>query len=200
MAFFDCVSDFVDSRRNPLPDSSDRILLLKPNFTEATKREQLTREILFNYLFFFNSFFSADQKPETITSLSNIKQQLHSPTPPSIEIDRPIVDLSSFVSLDFQYRSLEYTSNEPFYGFLGDVEDPWNIHIGNIQFIPNRNRMMNQLQYISSLYTISHINFSILEIIIINPLINRSIQSHLNKFKFIYLVYTVIKIINIIVH
>lgn len=61
-------------------------------------------------------------------------------------MDRPIVDRSSFVSLDFQYRSIEYTSNEPFYGFLGDVEDPWNIHLGNTQFIPNRDRMMAQLQ------------------------------------------------------
>jgi hypothetical protein len=45
MAFFDCVSDFVDSKRDPLRDSTDRILLLKPNFTEATKREQQTRKI-----------------------------------------------------------------------------------------------------------------------------------------------------------
>jgi len=62
------------------------------------------------------------------------------------EIDRPIVDLSSFVSLDFQYKLIELTSNEPFNGFLGDVEDPWNIRIGNIQFIPKRDRMMAQLQ------------------------------------------------------
>jgi hypothetical protein len=65
---------------------------------------------------------------------------------PTNEIHRSIVDLSSFVSLDFQYKSIEYTSNEPFHGFLGDVEDPWNIHIGNIQFIPKRDRMMTQLQ------------------------------------------------------
>ncbi len=47
MAFFDCVADFVDSQRDRLPDSSDRILLLKPSFTEATKREQQTRKISF---------------------------------------------------------------------------------------------------------------------------------------------------------
>ncbi len=46
MAFFDCVSDFVDSQRDRLPDSTDRILLLKPNFTEAAKREQQTRKFL----------------------------------------------------------------------------------------------------------------------------------------------------------
>jgi hypothetical protein len=62
------------------------------------------------------------------------------------EIDRPIVDLSSFVSLDFHYKRFEYSSNELFDGFLGDVEDPWNIHIGNIQFMPKRDCMMAQLQ------------------------------------------------------
>jgi hypothetical protein len=62
------------------------------------------------------------------------------------EIDSPIVDLSSFVSLDFHYKTMDYTLNEPFDGFLGDVEDPWNIHIGNIQFIPERDQMMAQLQ------------------------------------------------------
>ncbi len=45
MAFFDCVSDFVDSRRDPVRDSTDRILLLKPSFTEATRREQQIRNI-----------------------------------------------------------------------------------------------------------------------------------------------------------
>ncbi|CAF4259292.1 unnamed protein product, partial [Rotaria magnacalcarata] len=39
MAFFDCVSDFVNSERDRLPASTDRIFLLKPKFTEATKRE-----------------------------------------------------------------------------------------------------------------------------------------------------------------
>jgi hypothetical protein len=62
------------------------------------------------------------------------------------EIDRPIIDLSSFVSLDFHYKRIEYTSNQPFNGFLGDIEDPWIIHIGNVQFIPKRDCMMAQLQ------------------------------------------------------
>jgi hypothetical protein len=48
MAFFDCVSDFVDSQRDRLPDSTDRILLLKPSFTEATKREQQTSNFFFS--------------------------------------------------------------------------------------------------------------------------------------------------------
>ena len=43
MAFFDCISDFVDGRRDPLGDSTDRLLLLKPNFVEVAKREQQTR-------------------------------------------------------------------------------------------------------------------------------------------------------------
>jgi hypothetical protein len=45
MAFFDCVSDFVNSERDRNLDSTDRILLLKPNFTEAAKREQQIRNI-----------------------------------------------------------------------------------------------------------------------------------------------------------
>lgn len=83
---------------------------------------------------------------ESTTSVSTLKDNSNSFRLLSNEINRPIVDLSSFVSLDFQYKSLEYTSNEPFHGFLGDVEDPWNIHIGNIQFIPKRVCMMNELQ------------------------------------------------------
>jgi len=92
-------------------------------------------------------------KTESTASLTILKdnQNIMSTNPNPLrlltnEIYRPIIDLSSFVSLDFQYKSIEYTSNEPFDGFLGDVEDPWNIHIGNIQFIPKRDRMMTQLQ------------------------------------------------------
>ncbi|CAF3670874.1 unnamed protein product [Rotaria sordida] len=61
-------------------------------------------------------------------------------------INRPLVDLSSFVSFDFQYEQMKYNSNESFDGFLGDIENPWNIHIGNKQFIPKRDHMMTQLQ------------------------------------------------------
>jgi hypothetical protein len=59
MAFFDCVSDFVDSERDRLPDSTDRILLLKSNFTEAAKREQQTRNIYFYFKIkiFFSFYF-----------------------------------------------------------------------------------------------------------------------------------------------
>jgi len=147
MAFFDCVSDFVDSQRDRLPDSTDRILLLKPSFTEATKREQQTSNFFF-FIIFKQEFhlFLVGQKPEPTTSLSSLRNNQNSFELLTNEIDRPIVDLSSFVSLDFQYKSIEYTSNEPFQGFLGDVEDPWNIHIGNIQFIPKRDRMMAELQ------------------------------------------------------
>lgn len=62
------------------------------------------------------------------------------------EIQRPIVDLSAFVAFDFRFQQLKYESNEPFEGFLGDVENPWNIHIGNIEFIPKRDYMMAELQ------------------------------------------------------
>jgi hypothetical protein len=55
MAFFDCVSDFVDSLRDRVADSTNRILLLKPNFIEATKREQQTRNIQL-FLFYIQIF------------------------------------------------------------------------------------------------------------------------------------------------
>ncbi|UJR30989.1 hypothetical protein I4U23_018500 [Adineta vaga] len=136
MALFDSVSDFVDSQRDRLPNSTDRILLLKPAYVEAVKREQLIPE-----------------KIESNTSPSSLKdyQQTnytdeHSLRPITNTIDQPIVDLSSFVPLDFHYKRIDYTSNELFEGFLGDVEDPWNIHIVNVQFISKRDRMMTQLQ------------------------------------------------------
>jgi hypothetical protein len=132
MAFFDCISDFVDSQRDRLVDSTDRILLLKPNFTEVVKREQQAS--------------SVDQKSESTAIVSNPRDNQTPPRSIIHEIDRPIVDRSSFVPYDFQYKSIEYTSNEPFHGFLGHVEDPWNIHIGNIQFIPKRDQMMVELQ------------------------------------------------------
>jgi hypothetical protein len=153
MAFFDCVSDFVDSQRDRLPDSTDRILLLKPIFTEAAKREQQTRKYL---IFIWNKtiyYLSLVGQIGSTICLSSPKenQNIMSTDQNSLrlltnEIDRPIVDLSSFVSLDFDYKTNEYTSDEPFNGFLGHVEDPWNIYIGNIQFIPKRDRMMAQLQ------------------------------------------------------
>lgn len=40
MVFFDCVSDFVDSRRDGRAESTDRLFSLKSNFIEAAKREQ----------------------------------------------------------------------------------------------------------------------------------------------------------------
>lgn len=85
--------------------------------------------------------------PSTITTtLSNLPDTLNSFRHISNDINRPIIDLSSFVPFNFQYKSLEYTTNEPFYGFLGDVEDPWNLHIGNIQFESKRDCMMQELQ------------------------------------------------------
>jgi len=105
--------------------------LLKANFVDATKRERDQQQTT---PLSQQQTTNSEQKPnEMMTSLSN-------------GIHRPTVDLSSFVSLDFQYRTIECSSNEPFDGFLGDVENPWNIHLGNAQFIPNRNRMMEQLQ------------------------------------------------------
>ena len=62
------------------------------------------------------------------------------------DIDRPLVDRSAFVSLDFRYKRLDYTGTKPFEGFLGDVNDPWSLNIGNRAFIPERERMMNQMQ------------------------------------------------------
>lgn len=61
-------------------------------------------------------------------------------------IDQTLVDLSSFVALDFQFEQLNIGSNRSFHGFLGDVENPWIIHIGNTQFIPKRDNMMAQMQ------------------------------------------------------
>ena len=131
ITFFDCVSDFVDSRRDGRAESTDRLFLLKANFVDATKRERDQQQTT---PLSQQQTTNSEQKPnEMMTSLSN-------------GIHRPTVDLSSFVSLDFQYRTIECSSNEPFDGFLGDVENPWNIHLGNAQFIPNRNRMMEQLQ------------------------------------------------------
>ena len=62
------------------------------------------------------------------------------------DIDQPLVDLSSFVSLDFRYKRQDYMESETFEGFLGDVIDPWNLNIGNRAFIPERERNMNQMQ------------------------------------------------------
>ena len=82
-----------------------------------------------------------------ITSIQNsISTNQNSSRLTTNEIQRPIVDLSAFVSFDFRFKQLNYESNEPFEGFLGDVENPWNIHIGNIQFIPKRDHMMTELQ------------------------------------------------------
>ncbi|CAF3519690.1 unnamed protein product [Rotaria socialis] len=129
MAFFDCVSDFVNSERDRLPASTDRIFFLKPKFTEAIKRElQLAEQM---------------KSPAT---LSNVDDNQNLATYQTNGIPRPLVDRSSFVSLDFQYEQLKYESNEPFIGFLGSVENPWIIHIGNIQFLPKRDHMMIQLQ------------------------------------------------------
>ena len=62
------------------------------------------------------------------------------------ENEHSIVDRSSFVPSDFQYKLVECSFNTPFPGFLGDVQDPWNLHIGNKGFIPKRDRMMAELQ------------------------------------------------------
>ena len=59
---------------------------------------------------------------------------------------QPMVDLSSFVVLDFNYEIIKHESNEAFEGFLSDAKNPWNIYIGNTQFIPKRESMMDQLQ------------------------------------------------------
>ena len=127
MALFDCISDFVDSQRDRIPDSTDRLLLLKSQFIEATRREQQSSLV-------------------PTSSYPSPKDTQDSSPLPVNGIDRSIVDLTSFVPLDFQYKSIELTSTEPFLGFLGDVEDPWNIHIGNIQFQSKRDRMMIELR------------------------------------------------------
>lgn len=59
MALFECISDFVDSKRDRRPDATDRILLLKPNYTEAVKREQQTGLFLikFTFLFFYEKIY-----------------------------------------------------------------------------------------------------------------------------------------------
>ncbi|CAF3306994.1 unnamed protein product [Rotaria sp. Silwood2] len=136
MAFFDCVSDFVNSERDRLPHSTDRIFLLKKEFIEATKREQQT----FGQIQSTTVLSNVNDNSNTMSTNQNSFRHVTN------DIDRPLVDLSSFVSLDFQYEQLKYESNEPFEGFLAHVENPWNIHIGNIQFIPKRNRLMAQLQ------------------------------------------------------
>ncbi|CAM4794896.1 unnamed protein product, partial [Rotaria magnacalcarata] len=79
-------------------------------------------------------------------TLSNIDDNQNSAAYQTNGIPRPLVDRSSFVSLDFQYEQLKYESDESFIGFLGDVENPWIIHIGNIQFLPKRDQMMIRLQ------------------------------------------------------
>ncbi|CAF0783856.1 unnamed protein product [Rotaria sordida] len=132
MAFFDCVSDFVNSERDRLPDSTDRLFLLKSKFIEATKREQQT----------FDQMKSTIVNNNSNTMSTNQNSFRHITN----GINRPLVDLSSFVSFDFQYEQMKYNSNESFDGFLGDIENPWNIHIGNKQFIPKRDHMMTQLQ------------------------------------------------------
>ncbi|CAF5208551.1 unnamed protein product [Rotaria magnacalcarata] len=81
-------------------------------------------------------------------TLSNIDDNQNSAAYQTNGIPRPLVDRSSFVSLDFQYEQLKYESDESFIGFLGDVENPWIIHIGNIQFLPKRDQMMIRLQYV----------------------------------------------------
>ena len=147
MAFFDCVSDFVDSKRDLVLESTDRLLLLKPNFTEAVKREQQTRTCCLQTNNLHPSIsFLVSQKPESTVVVSSSSDAQNPFRSLGNEIDRLMLDRSSFVPLDFQYKSIEYTSNESFHGFLGDVENPWNLHIGNIQFIPKRDRMMAELQ------------------------------------------------------
>ncbi|CAF3794652.1 unnamed protein product [Rotaria sp. Silwood1] len=136
MVFFDCVSDFIDSRRDRLPDSTDRLFSLKKKFIEATKREQQT----FDQIKTPTILSTINDDSNTISTNQNSFRHITN------EIDRPLVDLSSFVSFDFQYKQLKYETNEPFDGFLGTVENPWNIHIGNIQFIPKRDIMMAELQ------------------------------------------------------
>ncbi|CAF0791607.1 unnamed protein product [Adineta steineri] len=137
MAFFDCISDFVDSTRDPTRDSSDRILVLKPNFTEATRREQQQQF----------------EKIESNTPVSSVTDHQNSTSTDQNslgfipnDIHSSIVDKSLFVPLDFHYKRIDYTSNELFNGFLGDVEDPWFLHVGNVQFISKREYMMTQLQ------------------------------------------------------
>ena len=44
MTFFDCISDFVDARRDPLGNSTDRLFTLKSKYIEVAEREQLTRK------------------------------------------------------------------------------------------------------------------------------------------------------------
>ncbi|CAF0853697.1 unnamed protein product [Adineta ricciae] len=129
MGFFECVSDFVDSQRDRSANSSDRILLLKPACVETVKREQ-----------------QAPMPPKLNIPLSSPRDNQNSLRLPPNNINPPIVDLSSFVLPDFYYKRIEYTPDKPFEGFLGSIEDLWNIHIGNVQFISQRDDMMERLQ------------------------------------------------------
>lgn len=58
MAFFECMSDFVDSQRDRNADSTDRILVLKPSFIEAAKREQQTGKKFIDLFIFSKLIFS----------------------------------------------------------------------------------------------------------------------------------------------
>ena len=145
MGFFECVSDFVDSQRDRLVNSSDRILLLKPAYVETVKREQQARKIISsaNSSVFLSSL--AVTTKLNIPLSSSRDDQISLRLPPN-NINQPIVDLSSFVLPDFYYKRIEYTLDKPFEGFLGSIEDLWNIHIGNAQFIAQRDDMMERLQ------------------------------------------------------
>lgn len=152
MAFFDCIGDFVESRRDPLPDSSDRLILLQPAMIEASKRERQTGMLDFHRIRAV-SFLLVDGTLTSSASLPRLGNPQHTsngdstvPRSASSVFDRPIVDLSSFVPLDFHYKRIEYTSKELFEGFLGSLEDPWLIHLGNNEFVPKRAQMMAELQ------------------------------------------------------
>jgi hypothetical protein len=58
MAFFECMSDFVNSERDRNADSTDRILVLKPSFIEAAKREQQTGKKFIQFIYFSKLIFS----------------------------------------------------------------------------------------------------------------------------------------------